>query len=249
MKLPDGVFYRPRQEHLIAKNEQAAIRIETGASYPANADYKINDRSFAQAIAPYLHGDWEDFDRLFRLNPRRVVSMGGKPQESPVIYSGAEHRGSSKLPNITVVPNLATQESRGLARPLTVFGCTMGHYHPGTLANYRTQEVYEFQSYGMLVLAREVGVVEVWVAQDGDKVAVPNGCHMTLYNLGDEDNPLVTLDFADPDRNPANKDLVGKYGPILLAYYDDFEVVFTLNRLYINNTRPRGWRAPSQSTG
>jgi predicted dehydrogenase len=235
MNLPDGVFYRPRQVQLIAKDEPAVIRIATGAKYSGNAEYTINDRSFDQAIAPYLHGDWEDFDRLFRLNPWRVVYSGGLPQASPVIYSGGEHRGDPKRPNITVVPNLSIKESRGLPRPFTVFGCTMGHYHPGTPLDYRIQEVYEFQTYGLLALDREGGEVELWVAQDRDKVAVPNGCHMTLYNLGDEDNPLITLDFADPNRNPSNKNLVSRCGPILLAYYDDFEVIFTLSRLYINN--------------
>jgi predicted dehydrogenase len=58
---------------------------------------------------------------------------------------------------------------------------------------------------------------------------------MTLYNLGDEDNPLVTLDFADPNRNVSDKSLARQWGPILLGYYDDLEVVFTLNRLYLNS--------------
>ncbi len=234
MKLPYGVSYSPRQQRLVARDEVALIRIDTSASYPGNAEYEIKDRSFEQAIAPYLHGDWEDFDRLFRLSPQRAIYGG----ESPVIYSGAEHCGSPKFPNITVVPNLSIKESRGLARAFRVFGCTMGHYHPDdpdAPTGSRIQEVYEFQSYGMLVLARGRGQVELWVARDGDKVAVPSSCHMNLYNLGDEDNPLVTLDFADPERNPANKELIGKFGPILLGYYDDFEVFFRLNRLYVNN--------------
>lgn len=228
MNLPKGVSYHPRQKDLIAKNKLAIIRIDT-TTYRENDRYKISERFFNKAIAPYLHGDWADFDRLFRLNPQGVI------------YSGAEHPNDlkvlnniAKLPNITVVPNFSTQELRGPARPLTVFGCTMGHYHEMP-QGYLIQEVYEFQSYGMLALDKEDGEVELWVAQDGDKVAVPSGCHMTLYNLGDEDHPLVTLDFADPNRNPSNKDLVSKYGPILLGYYGDFEVVFTLNRLYINS--------------
>ena len=229
MNLPKGVSYHPRQKCLIGKNKPAIIRIEAGASYPGNDKYKINDRYFDKAIAPFLHGDWADFDRLFRLNSHGVIYSGAEHPDDPKVLNGIP-----KLPNITVVPNFLTNESRGLARPLTVFGCTMGHYHEMP-QGYRIQEVYEFQSYGMLVLDKEDGEVELWVAQDGDKVAVPSGCHMTLYNLGDEDHPLVTLDFADPNRNPSNKDLVGKYGPILLGYYDDFEVVFVLNQLYINS--------------
>lgn len=230
MRLPDGVFDRPRQEHLIAKERWAIIWIKTKPPYSDNERYTINNRTFEQAIAPYIHGDWEVFDRLFRLNSRR------KNSESGVIYSGAEHRGDPKLPNITVVPNLGTKEHRRLGRPLTVLGCTMGHYHPPSVSGHRIQEVYEFQSYGMMVLDREQGELELWVAQEGDKVAVPNSCHMTLYNLGDDEHPLITLDFANPDHNPANKELVSKCGSVLLAYYDDFQVVFTLNHLYINST-------------
>src|SRR6185436_5221086 len=129
-------------------------------------------------------------DRLFRLSTTRPYYVQGKQQESPVLYSGAEHNGSPhksaehpssplgsfvKLPNITVLPNLSTEESRGLARPYTLFGSTMGHYHPQAPTGPRVQEVYEFQSYGCLALDREEGHVELWVAQDGDKVAVPSG--------------------------------------------------------------------------
>ncbi len=231
MQLPRGIFHRPRQERLIALNEPATIRIETAARYPGNAGYRVNDRSFEKAIAPYLLGDWEDFDRRYRLSRQRKISVGGAHQESDVIYSGAEHRGDPKLPNITVLPNLTTEQSAWRA-----FGCTMGHYHPSQEAREaRVQEVYEFQSHGLLALVREEGGVELWVARDGDKIAVPNGVHMTLYNLDDEDYPLITLDFADPDRNPANKDLIGQCGPVLLACYNDLEAVFTLNRLYLDN--------------
>ncbi len=225
MNLPEGVSYHPRQERLIAKDERAVIQIETGVTYPNKAQYTINDRSFVHAIQPLLRGDWEDFDRQHQLNRLEVA------------YSGAEYRNQPKLPNITVVPNLSTKKKGSRARPPTVFGCTMGHYHPRGDEGERIQEVYEFQSYGLMVLNREQGGAEMWVAKDGDKVAVPNGCHMTLYNLDDGDHPLITLDFADPDRNPAHKDVESRYGPILLAYYDDAEVVFVLNRLYVNNRR------------
>lgn len=227
MNFPEGASHHPRQERLIAKDQSAIIRIDTHIAN--NAGYYIKDRVFEKAIAPYLHGDWEDFDRLFCLEP---------PCPDRVVYSGAAHSQQPKLPNITVIPNLSTQESRGVPRPFTVLGCTMGHFHEPIegAPDYWVQEVYEFQSYGLLVLDRQTGEVEMWVAQDGDKVSVPNGCHMTLYNLGDEDDPLVTLDFADPERNPSNKELIRQCGPILLAYYNDFEVVFVLNRLYINST-------------
>jgi len=234
MNLPEGISNHPREQRLIASDAPAIIRISTGSRYPQNTDYSINDRPFTGAIAPYLHGDWDDFDRLFRLEQRCVV------------YSGAEHAGRPKLPNITVLPNLLTTVNQRSLSPYVVLGCTMGHYHPEKPLGYRVQEVYEFQSSGMLVLDREDGQPELWVAREGDKVSVPNGCHMTLYNLGDEDQPLVTLDFANPACNDADKVLIEDNGPILLGYYDDCKVVFTLNRLYINSTVHRaGVRLPS----
>jgi predicted dehydrogenase len=239
MKLPDGLFYAPRQGDLIKIGAPASIRIETGPRYPGNEGYQINDRNFKEHIAPYLQGDWADFDRLFGLQPP-------PSRNTSAVYSGAEHWGDPKKPNVTLVPNLAAKESRGIDRPLTVMGCTMGHFHPKTFSDGRAQEVYEFQSYGLLILDHGKGDLELRVARDGDKVAVPSGCHMTLYNLGDQDNPLVTLDFADPDRNLSNKDLARRYGPPLLIYYDDVEVFFVLNRLHINPPDPGiGVRLPA----
>jgi hypothetical protein len=238
MRLPEGVFDRPRQEKLIDIDEWAIIRIDTGnGRYPYNTHYKIRNRTFDEAIAPYLHGDWEDFDRYFRLDQKRIIHVKDKHCDSPSIYTSAEHRGDPKLPNITVVPNLTTSESSGMPRPFRVFGTTMGHYHPSQPGDDRVQEVYEFQSYGLLAIDREAGEVELWIARDGDKVAVPSACHMTLYNLGDIDYPLITLNFSNPERNPSDKSLIRRWGPILLAYYDDFEVTFTLNRTYINNPK------------
>jgi len=246
LNLPEGVFYRPSQEHLIAKDQWATIWIKTETT--GNEFYTIRDRTFEADIAPFLQGPWADFDRLFRLDPQRDIYRKRQAQRSAVVYSSAEHRGSPKKPNITVVPNLSTRAHHGLKQRWRVLGSTMGHYHLPIPSSYRVQEVYEFQSYGMLILDREVGEVEMWVAQAGDKVVVPNGCHMTLYNLGNEDNPLITLDFANPQENAANKKLVSKCGPILLVYYNAFEVVFVLNRFYINNPIHRaGVRVPGLS--
>jgi hypothetical protein len=247
MRLPDGVFHRPRQELLIEKDKWAIIRIETRhRKHLLNSRYVITSRSYNEVIAPYLKGDWDEFERLFGLNPKRIVHIQGEPSGLDVVYSFAKyhieptkHGFLYKLPNITVVPNLSTINSEGLLSPWIVFGCTMGHYHPPSLekGSY-IQEVYEFQSYGLLVLDRGLGAVELWVAQDGDKVAIPSDCHMTLYNLGDKDQPLVTLDIADYDHQPS-RDVVRQCGPILLAYFNDFEVIFKLNWLYINNATHR----------
>lgn len=247
MNLPPNVSYRPRQRLLIAKDKEAVVRIATRPSYIDNARYSDPmNRPFEDTVKPYLHGDWSDFNNIFNLDaPGRDVKQEHKAAEEPlVIYDRVEHRVDPqtdpeilKLPNITVIRNIAAVESQGSVRPLVVLGCTMGHDHPALPLGYHVKEVYEFQSYGMLVLDREEGALEMWIAQGGDKVAVPSGCHATIYNLGDEDNPLVTLDFSALPRNyiQEHRGFSAKYGPPLLAYYDDLKVVFTVNRLYVNN--------------
>lgn len=244
MNLPDGVFDRPRQSILIAKNEPAIIQIETGTRFSANIPYHVTVRSYGNDVAPYLKGDWEDFDRLFGLDPNRVPNpeVDAQTLGNVVAYSFAQHEvkpeESQKLPNITVVPNLETTNYEGLISRRTVFGCTMGHYHPPSNLGYLVQEVYEFQGYGLMVLDHGTGEIELWVARDGDKVSVPSDCHMTLYNLGDNYHPLIMLNVAHASHEP-KKDLVKKCGPVLLVYFDDTEVVFVLNRLYINNPHYR----------
>ncbi len=233
MNLPDGVIYQWRRRNLwlsliSVRGDDGLIRINSQPPHDNDSGYQVHNRTFSSAIAPYLKGDWEDLDRLFELQDLQLKAV------QDAVYSGGEHNGDPKSPNITVVPNLHTK--RGFTEtPLMVFGCTMGHYHSDESSAYRVQEVYEFQSYGLMAIDRGQGEIELWVADDGDKVAVPNRCHMTLYNLDSRDVPLVTLDFANPERNPADKEFVKQYGPAILAYYDGSDVVFTLNRLYINN--------------
>lgn len=225
MKLPGGVAHLPGRPGLVVKGSALGlISIQTDPPFEANDGYVVNDRTFGAAIAPFLRGDWEDFDRLFGLDTPAVV------------YSGAEHRGQPKLPNITVVPNLRTTNAEGLTGPLVALGCTMGHTHE-PLDDPGVVEMYELQSCGMLAIDRGAGEVELWVGQDGDKVAVPAGSSLTLYNLGDADEPLITLDFANPDRHRASKDAAAELGPVLLGYYDDDAVTFVLNRLHVDS----GW--------
>lgn len=225
MHFPPGVTSLPGHQMLIAKDAPAVICINTRGQ-PANAAYDpINERTFAAAIFPYLHGDWAG-------GPFQIAMEAGV-----IAYSGAEHRGSPKQPNITVVPNWPAVGGNGSPAAYTVMGCTMGHFHPHDPCGSRIQELYEFQSPGLLVLDRENGAPELWVANDGEKVAVPSGCHMTLYNLGQ--SPLITLDFADPSRNPSDKTLVRQYGPILLVYCDHATVTFVLNGRYVNHPNHR----------
>lgn len=230
MNLPDGISYHPMQGVLMSTSQPAWIRIDADTVASAK-DYRINPRTF-QSIEPFLHEDW------------RVLAVPAAGNDS-VVYSGAEHRGSVKLPNVTIVPNF---EQSGAGRCI-VLGSTMGHWHGESASEHPVQEVYEFQSYGLIVLDRENGRPELWVAGPGDKVTVPGECHMTLYNLGDRDQPLVTLDFAHPDRNRSAKDLVSRVGPILFASYDDAEAAFLLSRRYINDATHRaGVRLPDGST-
>ncbi len=237
MNLPPGVFERFRQPHLIRINEWAVIRIETDKDrYPHNIRYKIKNLTFQEAIAPYLLSDWGDFDKFFYIKDRTEKDRDAADDQAvSVVYSKAEHYGEPRLPNIIVVPNLLTGELRGISSPLTVLGSTMGHYNPASRNGYSIQEVYEFQSYGLLVLDHENGQVEMWVAKDGDKVSIPTESHVTLYNLGNKDHPLICLNLSDVERTASNKDMIRQWGPILLIYYDDSEVTFVLNQFYINN--------------
>ena len=108
MLLPEGVFYRPRQEFLIAQDKWATIWMRTDGKYSINGEYTIRDRTFEDDIAPFLHGDWADFHQRLKLQPRKIIKEQ-QEKYAAAVYSGAEHRGSPKLPNITVIPNLTTK--------------------------------------------------------------------------------------------------------------------------------------------
>jgi len=245
MNLPEGVQHTPgRLERLIKFSTE---RGDALISIDPSLGYKTVKREFKQAFQDLYSEDYRAFAQRYHLMSRFPV------------YSGAEHKGDPKLPNITVVPNVATrlaqtvslqfdQKTFNIGRTLdfrmpaslevTLFGCTMGHWHGQADCPDEVQEIYEFQSYGALLIDRpQSDELELWVARSGDKIAVPQQCHMTLYNLDDGHHPLITLDFANPERNYANKELVKRIGPILLAYYTTHEAVFILNHRYINRER------------
>ncbi|RLA99652.1 MAG: hypothetical protein DRG83_12710, partial [Deltaproteobacteria bacterium] len=161
MNLPDSVRYTPGQfEKLIA------ITTETGKALitidPA-LGYIVNDRDFKANFQDLFSEDYEVFARRYHLVSR-----------SPV-YSGAEHTGDPKLPNITVLPNISTRRARSMhlefdkkrfdiardfpfsmstGQEVTLFGCTMGHWHGQTDCPDGIQELYEFQGYGALLIDR-----------------------------------------------------------------------------------------------
>ncbi len=225
MKLPLNVHYTPAQPRWMSFTEPAWIRFDRDDARLRG--YAIKDRTLAAAITAYQHGNWAGIQ--FELPPAGIV------------YSGADHAGDPLLPNITILPDLMARHIPGVNGPAEVLGCTMGHWHLADPQGRRTQEIYEYQSWGLMVLDHEAGCPEIWVLRAGDKVAVPSGCHMTMYNLGGSSQPLVSLDYANPANNRANKDLIGTHGPILLVYRTATEMVFALN--------PRYWNSPHLQAG
>lgn len=243
MSLPQGVVYRPRQLNLISKDQEAIIKIDCSPRYAINQGYRITEYDYQSGLLPFLHGDWKRFDERYEIGHERSIHKIEGVRNSPVFYSVAEHLTISEHPTITVVANLSAQKAGTRERPWKIFGCTFGHYFSGGPYDDSAQEIYEFQSFGMIFIARPGKKADLWVAREGDKVAVPRGSFATLYNLGDEDNPLVTLSFANRETNQKSREIVSQLGPPLLAYYDDTEVVFTLNRLYIQSVAQRGQSA------
>lgn len=225
MKLPLNVQYTPAQPRWMSFTDPAWIRFDRADAQVCA--YTLKDRTLAAAIAAYQHGNWAGIQ--FEMPPAGIV------------YSGADHTGDPLLPNVTILPDLMARHLPGVSGPAEVLGCTMGHWHLADPMGRRTQEIYEYQSWGLMVLDHEDGCPEIWVLGAGDKVAVPSGCHMTLYNLGGSSQPLVTLDYANPANNRANKDLIGTHGPILLGYRTATETVFALN--------PRYWNSPHHKAG
>lgn len=163
--------------------------------------YKINDRHF------------EDTKKLFSKDYAR---FDFKYDTNKIIYSGAEHTGKPKLPNITVLPNLQTDKG------ITILGSTMGHQH--TQAENgderQFQEIYEFHGYGGMLLGNK-NYTNLHLLSPGKKVSVGTNDNMTIFNFGTY--PLITLDYANPNKNEAQKDLEKKLGSfITIAHQDVF---------------------------
>jgi predicted dehydrogenase len=244
MMLPDGVKYRPRQSKLIAIDDVALLSIDSKVS--GNDSYEVTETSF-EAIEGCLKGDWEEFDVKFGLERRvgEVDAQNNRTQADnlppPVIVqSMAEHKRDveyRKIPRrvgMTVIPNLRTTR---VEKAYSVLGCSLSRYYKSNRQRQETErpEVYEFLSYGIMLLDAESNSVDMWVARPGDKVVVPTGCHMTLYNLGDDSAPLMTLQYGNGRADAYNDGYSRIAGPMLLAFYDDVEVFFQINRLYVNN--------------
>jgi predicted dehydrogenase len=243
MMFPDGVTYRPRQSRLIAIDGVALLSIDSKVN--DNEAYEVVEASF-ESIEECLKGDWEEFDLKFGLE-RHVGEVESRKNKLPVdklppviVQSIAQHKNDPayrKVPRrlgMTVIPNLRTTRVEKL---YSVLGCSLSRYYKSDRKRQESErpEVYEFLSYGMMLLDAESHSVDMWVARPGDKVVVPTGCHMTLYNLGDDSEPLMTLQYGNGRADACDDGYSRTAGPMILAYYDDVEVFFQINRLYVNN--------------
>ncbi len=182
--------------------------------------YQMNHRTFAQV------------QKLFS-EEHRQCTFSYKPHD--VVYSGAEHRGNPKLPNLTFLPHLLAGEG-------IILGSTFGHTHTGELSR-RFQEIYEFCGYGGMLLyqpSRPEENMDLYFLRPGEKMGVGPDQNMTLYNFGSAE--LLTLDYADPSRNTANKDLEGRLGALLMIEYfegdsrinlNQGELIFRINEKYL----------------
>jgi oxalate decarboxylase/phosphoglucose isomerase-like protein (cupin superfamily) len=200
MKLPFTL--NAGAKNLISYEGPAMVQLEEGSGY------KVKNRLFENDLLPFMSDDY------------RKLCI----EDCGIVYSGAEHsRRTGKLPNITVLPNLAADR-------VTVLGSTMGH-HQGN-PELETQEVYEFCGFGAMIVDLDGSDVILYYAKQGDKVLIPSFCNMTLYNLGEE--PLITYDFSDPLRNSSTKDLQKAAGPICCFSLDGPQLTVKMNEKYFN---------------
>jgi hypothetical protein len=183
--------------------------------------YKINDRTFA-SLKPVFSEDY------------RGIAFNYKDQDT--VYSGAEHKGKPKLPNVTFLPNMGCSSN-------AILGSTFGHQHTQAQNGDKRQfqEIYEFLGYGAMMIRNSSGTT-LYVMKPGEKVVVGTADHMTIFNLGFE--PLVTLDYANPEMNSANKDLEqrtirnGPLGSLMMIKHFEFSeancTMFIVNPDYIS---------------
>ena len=171
--------------------------------------YKINVRKIKDVRDIIAHSP--DFQKL-------------KLADEDFLYTGAEHIGKPKFQNITLLPNV------GSTQDYIVYGSTFGHQHlrqPGD--NRPFQELYEFQNYGAMLL-RSPDRTQLVLARPGEKVFVKTTEDMTLFNLGRE--PLITLDYANPEKNHATKELEKRFGPLMIVTKEKGVLRFGINPAY-----------------
>jgi hypothetical protein len=168
---------------------------------------KIKEREYKQNIRGIdeIHKNGHGFYRKI------LGWMGGFSESVKQAYEGLEHKPENlrdKRPNITRLGNLRFGNGG------FIYGSTMGHKHTKEM---QTQEVYEFNGYGGMLLGFD-DKVQLYVCKAGDKVIVPGNCIMTIFNFSARD--LITLDMANPDKNESSKDILKeKDGPMMAVYH------------------------------
>jgi hypothetical protein len=176
--------------------------------------YKINERRINDPDIQIFIEKSKDF---------RLASFGHSLLE--VAYFGAEHNTNPKLPNITVLPVYSPLAS------------TFGHPHTQAQKGdkRRIQEIYEFLGYGAMLIRNQEETV-LHILKPKEKIIVKPNDNMTIFNLQPE--PLVTLDYANPNMNSANKDLEKRIGPLMMIeceeFGEDIATCFKINPKYID---------------
>ena len=194
--------------------------IVAGAKLLEPLGYKLNKRGLDQVSKLFFRGYSAAMEKA--VMPTR--SAGDN-----FMYLGAEHTENPKLPNLTYLPNLG---SRGDL----VLGSTFGHQHTqrerGDTREF--QEIYEFLGYGGMLL-RTKDRCDLHLLSPGEKIIVPTNANMTFFNFGKE--TLITLDYANPEMNRANKELETEIGTMLCCEYFSFQraMDFTINAKYVEN--------------
>jgi oxalate decarboxylase/phosphoglucose isomerase-like protein (cupin superfamily) len=179
--------------------------------------YKINDRKLS-SLRPLFSDDYKQME----------IALS----EGDIVYSGAEHKGKPKLPNITYFPVIA--EVRGI-----LMNSSMGHQHTQSQKDDPRlfQEIYEFLGYGAMLI-RNVSGTTLYILKPNEKVIVGTSDNMTIINTGQY--PLVTVDYANPDMNSSNKDLEQQIGPLILGRSSVKGILFKLNPEYIKRGLLKG---------
>jgi len=159
--------------------------------------YKINNRTFGS-----LQGVFSDDYR----------GLSFPYENKDVVYTGAEHSGSPKLPNLTCLPNMTTTQGE------VILGSTFGHQHIQSEGDDRRfQEIYEFQGYGGMLL-RDTEGARLYLLSPEEKVVTRQDEAMTIFNFGV--GSLKTADYANPLFNKAHKNLEENMGPVMLGKFD-----------------------------
>ncbi|MCX6623659.1 MAG: Gfo/Idh/MocA family oxidoreductase [Acidobacteria bacterium] len=185
----------------------------------------------AKGLEPFLSGDW----------------FGWAAKHGLPMTSTATAVASNSEFTIEIVPDI---KATGLAGgPLWLLGGFFDSFVPEKVGAPPAARVHEFQTHGMALIDAGTGTLELHVAEPGDKIVVPPGCYCALYSLG-ETVVTVQVSCSGPNHKIERakwSDWLCRFGPPLLGYYNDKDVVFVLNHLHLNSLdHAFGVRLPSR---